>query len=455
MDSLDPLLKQFFAQAKAISLTSQESKLVWSNISELFSESLVRDGISPCLSEHMTHKSHSFSKDAQRISMTDAENNRLQKAISAFVVSNPVRVKETMHHKGQFSLESIRESIVSFLSPLRPMPVIAAIAALFVSFGGVSYAAESTVPGDLLYPVKIHVNENVSAAFHVSSESKADFYADLAEERAEEAQKLAAEGRLNAEARAELAKNFSLSLEKAQKRIQEVSAEGDTQAALELSSRLEGQLEGYALALRALSDTGMEADASAEAAAFLTVLEQKHKDAVDARTKAEVNVSASTSATMEADARARIAEVKKAVASVKAGTDAAASAQLKVATDLLLKAEADLNAGTYNKALLEAANAERHAQKATIFSSVQNGLHLGVKNHSSSSTTSSSSSSVSSVTSSTSSAPSSLSSSSTPSSTSSAGSTSSQADASGQGSVKIKSDVKVKVDSKVNIKTGL
>jgi hypothetical protein len=454
MNSLEPSLQKFFRAAKQISVTSSEDARVAAGINAHFSVSLVRDTQDLCQTGHMTHPSHSFSSGGKNIAMTAEENSRLQKAIFSYVSSKPVRVKDALHHKGQFSLETLRENIVSFLSPLRPMPIIAAIAALFVSLGGISYAAESTVPGDLLYPVKIHVNENVSAAFHVSEESKADFYSDRAEERVEEAQALMAEGRLNAEAREELAHDLSVSLAQAQENIAKLSAKGNTQAALALSSRLEGQLEGYTLLLKTLNvDLDGQAETSAETAAFLKLLEEKHKDAVDARTKAEVNVSASTDADLESGARARVTAVKKSLNSMKAGADAAADAQLKVANDLLLKAEADLHAGTYQKALLTAENAERHAQKAQIFSSVAGGLHLGAKNQSSSSVTSSAqNSSVSS----TSSAQSSVSSSSTQSSASSVNSSSADDnDNRGHGSVKIKDDVKVKVDSDVKIKTGL
>ena len=44
-----------------------------------------------------------------------------------------------------------------------PMPVIAIILALMLGTG-TTYAAENTLPGDVLYPVKIHVNEEVKEA---------------------------------------------------------------------------------------------------------------------------------------------------------------------------------------------------------------------------------------------------------------------------------------------------
>lgn len=55
----------------------------------------------------------------------------------------------------------------------------------------VSFAAEGTLPGDILYPVKIYVNESVLGAVAVTQKAKAEWGIALVERRLEEIEKLA------------------------------------------------------------------------------------------------------------------------------------------------------------------------------------------------------------------------------------------------------------------------
>ena len=59
--------------------------------------------------------------------------------------------------------------------------------------------AQSSLPGDLLYGVKIHVNENLKTAFSFSAQSDAHANLDILETRIKEKQDLRAEWRLDSE----------------------------------------------------------------------------------------------------------------------------------------------------------------------------------------------------------------------------------------------------------------
>jgi cytochrome b involved in lipid metabolism len=86
------------------------------------------------------------------------------------------------------------------------MPIALLIAMLLS--GSVSYAAEGSLPGDTLYPIKIHVNENVKGALALSAEAKAEHEASLAEERLTEAEELARTERLSTSTREDLKDAF-------------------------------------------------------------------------------------------------------------------------------------------------------------------------------------------------------------------------------------------------------
>lgn len=80
---------------------------------------------------------------------------------------------------------------------LSPMPAALLITAMLS--GGTAVAADNTVPGDMLYPVKVHVNEGVARVFHMTPGARADFEAQQMARRIQEYQRLEAQGRLTKE----------------------------------------------------------------------------------------------------------------------------------------------------------------------------------------------------------------------------------------------------------------
>ncbi len=69
---------------------------------------------------------------------------------------------------------------------------------LFVIAGtGTVSAAQGALPGDLLYPIKVSVNEKMEVALAPTPAARAQVQAKLAERRVDEAQTLASQGRLD------------------------------------------------------------------------------------------------------------------------------------------------------------------------------------------------------------------------------------------------------------------
>ncbi|MDO8581171.1 MAG: DUF5667 domain-containing protein, partial [Candidatus Omnitrophota bacterium] len=130
-----------------------------------------------------------------------------------------------------------------FANFFRPMPIFATLLMVALIGGGTSYAAERALPGDPLYPVKVHVNEEVKAALSFSSESKADWDASRAERRLEEAADLAANGKLNAETQLILEDNFQHHADRVETRIAEMQKSENQRAAATVASRFETSLK--------------------------------------------------------------------------------------------------------------------------------------------------------------------------------------------------------------------
>lgn len=155
--------------------------------------------------------------------------------------------------------------LITYKSPLltiiknRPMPIVALITLLALLGGGTSFAAESALPGDFLYSVKVKVNEPVAAALHLSEDSKARFQAELAEKRLNEASALAAEGRLNSENEIELEGAFRSSAGNVETHLKSLESSGSTSTADEIGADFEDALRAYIAALQAgASSTGTD-----------------------------------------------------------------------------------------------------------------------------------------------------------------------------------------------------
>lgn len=88
----------------------------------------------------------------------------------------------------------------------RPFAALAgAFATLLLVTGGVSYAAEGALPGDLLYGVKVGVTESLMTALTPAGDAQADWQIEIAERRLHEAAELAHAGRLSTSTEAALA----------------------------------------------------------------------------------------------------------------------------------------------------------------------------------------------------------------------------------------------------------
>ena len=129
--------------------------------------------------------------------------------------------------------------------PLKPMPIFAMLMIMTLAGGGISMAAEGALPGDLLYPVKVNINEEVRSTLTFSEEAVANWEARRAERRLEEAQKLAAKGEVKEEIRIKLEERFEAHADRVEARIEEIQARGNINAAADIASNFETSLKAH------------------------------------------------------------------------------------------------------------------------------------------------------------------------------------------------------------------
>lgn len=112
------------------------------------------------------------------------------------------------------------------------------IVILMTMSGGTVLAAESSLPGDILYTVKVNVNERILTSMAVSAESRAQLEERLAERRLEELNTLNRMGRLTAEQKNQITTRFNVHAANSERQIAQMEAQGQIRKATALRARL-------------------------------------------------------------------------------------------------------------------------------------------------------------------------------------------------------------------------
>lgn len=203
-------------------------------------------------------------EEAKQISLAPEEKEHLKENILHFVRNNqplPEAVIGTQSQTKQSSPECpcltecscgqdcdcksktrYSHGIVSFSSRFA-LTMIVVLAAFCSS--GLVWAAEKSLPGDPLYPVKVGFNEEFVSSFLFSSEERARWEVRRFERRIEEAEKLAAEMAISDKAKEDINGQFELRTREIKKEIEDLELNGYHNASAEVSSDLEASLRAH------------------------------------------------------------------------------------------------------------------------------------------------------------------------------------------------------------------
>lgn len=156
---------------------------------------------------------------------------------------------------------------------------------LIVGLGsGTAFAAQGALPGDTLYPVKINVNEAVQTALATSPTAKAEVQAQLATTRLEEAETLAATGKLDATTTAALAINFTAHAQAAQAVTQTIES-NDPGTAAQLGADFASTLVAHSAILAQIGDDSKSDETMQNSNTLAVAVQQEaHNDHQDGDT---------------------------------------------------------------------------------------------------------------------------------------------------------------------------
>lgn len=329
----------------------------------------------------MFYKLRYFRK-TKDVKLTEREKGWMRSELQAFMKAHPVRV---IAESRQIDQEGHSHFLSSFKSMmLKPLPIT--LSALLVLGGGTAFAAEQSLPNEALYPVKVQVNERVRATFTPTTEAKAKWEARVAVRRLEEAEELAIKNKLNAETQTTVETNFDAQAKLVQEKIARLKAEGNTQAAIDLSNEFQASLRAHETIL-------VELDAQNIDETVIDPMIDKVKLNVTAmqeeggrlqQEQAELTVD--TQAELKLMAQKKKHSASEAIATAKHSLNASTNLNTDIkakATLLIQMANTDLTAGNdaYNKANSKLAltmygRAEVQAGEAIILLKASHSLRL-------------------------------------------------------------------------------
>ena len=131
-----------------------------------------------------------FFRKGKKISLLYEEKTRIRGALLSYINSYPA--KENKRPVGALA------RLFIFPAPILRLAPVASLCLILLVGIGAAAAAEGSLPGDILYPVKIHGTENARSLLSFSKERKAEWEIERADKRLKEIEKLAAKGQLEA-----------------------------------------------------------------------------------------------------------------------------------------------------------------------------------------------------------------------------------------------------------------
>ncbi len=179
----------------------------------------------------MKRFSEQFKKQSDSISMKASERNALKERVLSYMEYHPLPLELQ-----QAATATRKEYIAS--EPFRALHLnslyVRSLAGVFavVMIVGVPFIAERSMPGDVLYPVKVQFNEELRSSLSLSPYAKVAWETERLERRLAEARLLASEGKFTQEAEDKVAQAVKDHTDAAQREIAQIRQNDSDEAAI-------------------------------------------------------------------------------------------------------------------------------------------------------------------------------------------------------------------------------
>jgi len=164
----------------------------------------------------------------------------------------------------------------------------ATLVILFVLGVGPSLLAQKALPGDVLYPMKIAVNENLESVLTFNAEQSAEVEAVQATRRLDEAETLASKGLLTVQQNDELKTSFSKKVNSLNTKLVKLSDSGEGSKAEQVLNNFDTNVKTKVNKLRAVSGKSTTSPANV----LVTFIKNNHDDKNSRKVQAGVMMKA-------------------------------------------------------------------------------------------------------------------------------------------------------------------
>jgi hypothetical protein len=206
------------------------------------------------------YKLNNLIENLQRVRMTEDEKSEvLMRAWSSIeqieaaheVTARTSRIVEVGHQKASVST-TFQTAWYSYFMEKKFVPALS-LAILLIATGGTSLAAESALPGDFLYKVKLGLNEQVRGLTAVTPEAKAKFALEVTDRRLKEVALLSSKGLLNAETSSIIQSELLKQAGQIKNQVASLVSTNNIRSAQEISLNFESSLRAHELILEKIS----------------------------------------------------------------------------------------------------------------------------------------------------------------------------------------------------------
>lgn len=305
-----------------------------------------------------------LNKEARKVSLRDSEKAAIRSVLL-------LRMDAPIASSGSFKKSPYWRVIASSIYVSRRAYVPVALAIVLIFGGSVSLVAEGTVPGDPLYSVKTSVNEELKSLIAMSPEAKAQFKAELVNERLVEAEKLAVRGELTQEKKDIIEQNIDKHVDEFTDSVNQITA-ANSQGALDATSDLESTLKAHETVLTHLATVNPSAESIVNTVQSEVSRVAGYREGVEGKAADAVASSSTKVANLEGNYQVVAKNIKdaKALLSTLPNNDSQKMKDLAKKIDdaelALLAGKTNLSVQAYAEALRDLAKANRTAKELNI-----------------------------------------------------------------------------------------
>ncbi|EKD93054.1 MAG: hypothetical protein ACD_28C00262G0011 [uncultured bacterium] len=234
------------------------------------------------------------------VPLNPKDKNEIRQRLIRHMDENPVR------QSGEWK-QWFKQHLFVF-NMAQPLPV----AFVFILLFGVSFPAQASVPGDFLYPYKVHVVENVRSWIAVTNESQTQLSFELAVERLEEAEVLASNDELNAQTQQYLKEQFQGYVAEGYEELDQIKGNQNFEVSSDLAATFESDLNAHTKILLSLAGSDPQEE---DLGSLLGSIQEEIQNTVIVKT--EVNSTLQASNQVHGAAQGKVDSVETKIDSTK------------------------------------------------------------------------------------------------------------------------------------------